>query len=140
MEPAHLRRHGQRGTYDTESVKSVFEDCYMAHVSYIDNGLPACLPMIALVKAEEELEANMDANSSEDSDRSSTKSNNIAVYLHGHPSSRLMELVRKADEQSIGENNSEAQNQERNQVKEPVKVCITATKGNYVLFAINHII
>lgn len=92
MQPAELRRHKNRATYDIDSVASVFADTYFAHVSYIDNDEPQCLPMIALVRKADD---------------------QTAVYLHGHPSSRLMELVR-------GKGESE---------KKEIKVCITATKG-----------
>ncbi|PVH82423.1 flavin-nucleotide-binding protein [Cadophora sp. DSE1049] len=94
MKPSELRRHQQRGTYDLESVSSVFADTFMAHVSYVDNGLPQCLPMIALFHKVGDV---------------------TSVYLHGHPSARLMELVR----QNKNENGME---------KEKIKVCITSTK------------
>ena len=74
MKPSELRRHQQRGSYDLESVSSVFDDTFMAHVSYVDKALPQCLPMIAL------FHKIGDATS---------------VYLHGHPNARLMELVRQ---------------------------------------------
>ncbi|KLJ11248.1 hypothetical protein EMPG_09241 [Blastomyces silverae] len=108
MQPAELRRHKERGSYDAGSIGSVFSDTFMAHVSYVDDGLPQCLPMIALFRCEEEGEA---------------------VYLHGHPSSRLMELVRanevkrKAGIEERGEMRDEKEEDDR------VKVCVTATKG-----------
>lgn len=96
MKPSELRRHQQRGSYDLESVSSVFDDTFMAHVSYVDKGSPQCLPMIALFY----------------------KIGGVtSVYLHGHPSARLMELVR----QNPHEDGTEK--------KEKIKVCITATKG-----------
>ncbi|KUJ19345.1 uncharacterized protein LY89DRAFT_695918 [Mollisia scopiformis] len=91
MQPSELRRHQNRGRYDLESVSSVFDDTFMAHVSYVDNGLPQCLPMIALFH---------------------TIGDDTAVYLHGHPSARLMELAR----------------QNKSYDGEKIKVCITATK------------
>lgn len=100
MEPAYLRRNTERGTYDIEGVKAVLDDSFIAHVSYVDNGLPACMPMIALVSKEEE---------GDDGD--------YVVHLHGHPSTRIIELVR----QSCLEDKDKA--------SDPVKVCITATKG-----------
>ncbi|KAL3483281.1 hypothetical protein BJX62DRAFT_249626 [Aspergillus germanicus] len=115
MEPAILRRHTQRGSYDIESAKAVFDDCYMAHVAYIDNGLPQCLPMIALVTEEEE--EHEETNGSTDTVHPGRFSNggdrttNIVVYLHGHPSMRLAELTREGMRGS-----------------DLPKVCITATK------------
>lgn len=105
MEPAKLRRHENRGAYDIDSVALVFADSFMAHVSYVDNGLPQCLPMIALFH---------------------TIGDSTAVYLHGHPSSRLMELVRtntnkKKDEGLTGEEDDD----------DKIKVCITSTKGSF---------
>ena len=117
MEPATLRRHTQRGTYDIESAKAVFDDCFIAHVSYIDKGLPQCLPMIALVKQEEQ------ENENEEQDpagRVDEQSDNTVVYLHGHPSTRIVELVREASRET----------DDATQALDPVKVCITATKGN----------
>ncbi|PGH02641.1 hypothetical protein GX51_04524 [Blastomyces parvus] len=105
MQPAELRRHKERGRYDAESVRSVFSDTFMAHVSYIDDGLPQCLPMIALFRCEEEGEA---------------------VYLHGHPSSRLMELVR-ANEAKRKARVERGEMQDENE-DDRIKVCVTATK------------
>ncbi|CZR69325.1 related to flavin-nucleotide-binding protein [Phialocephala subalpina] len=96
MKPAELRRHQNRGKYDLESVSSVFADSFMAHVSYVDDGLPQCLPMIALFH---------------------TIGDETAVYLHGHPSARLMELVK----QSGGADGELPE-------KDKIKVCIAATK------------
>ncbi|KAL4959575.1 pyridoxamine 5'-phosphate oxidase family protein [Aspergillus stella-maris] len=104
MEPALLRRHGQRGSYDIESAKAVFDDCYMAHVAYVDNGLPQCLPMIALITTEKGHETN---GTLEDNKQIET-----VVYLHGHPSMRLAELTRQANREG----------------SDAPKVCITATK------------
>ncbi len=106
MKPAELRRHQQRGQYDLASVSAVFDDTFMAHVSYVDNGLPQCLPMIALFH---------------------TVGDNTAVYLHGHPSARLMELVR----QNKTEDGSEKD--------EKIKVCVTATKGQFLLSSLNRV-
>lgn len=126
MEPSLLRRHGQRGTYDIDSVKSVFEDCFLAHVAYVDDGLPICLPMIALVREEDPVD-NPQATNSIDGDTTNGESHpqrNAVVYLHGHPSSRLMELVRASNRESS--NGTETGS---STPKQPVKVCITATKG-----------
>ncbi|KAL4951938.1 hypothetical protein BDW69DRAFT_201071 [Aspergillus filifer] len=103
MEPALLRRHGQRGSYDIESAKAVFDDCYMAHVAYVDNGLPQCLPMIALVTTEED---------GHESKHEGNEKSETVVYLHGHPRMRLAELTRQANRAG----------------SEAPKVCITATK------------
>ncbi|KAF4122275.1 hypothetical protein GMORB2_7267 [Geosmithia morbida] len=97
MEPAYLRRNINQGTYDIESVKAVFDDSFIAHVSYVDNGLPACMPMIALVSEE-------DGGSGE-----------CVIHLHGHPRTRIVELVRESS-------------REDRQPSDPVRVCITATK------------
>ncbi|RDW59321.1 pyridoxamine 5'-phosphate oxidase family protein [Aspergillus mulundensis] len=105
MEPASLRRHTQRGTYDIESAKAVFDDCFTAHVSYVDKGLPQCLPMIALVMKEEAEEAD----GLEHGPAPLLEEGNTVVYLHGHPGTRIVELAREAS-------------------LEPVKVCIVATK------------
>ncbi|KAF2429055.1 hypothetical protein EJ08DRAFT_698636 [Tothia fuscella] len=110
MEPAYLRREKDHGSYDIESIKSVFDDCFIAHVSYVDDGMPACLPMVALVRS------GMDDEGQEDTD----SKGEVAVYLHGPPSARLMELVRKA-------NRDDGEGDESN-VKGPIKVCISATK------------
>jgi hypothetical protein len=118
MDASHLRRHADRATYDIDSVKSVFEDCFIAHVSYVDNGLPACMPMIALVREEGDEVAEVTNGASTNGDGAKTKK--TAVWLHGHPSTRLMELVRKTSRDA--EDTSDP-------APEPVKVCITATKG-----------
>lgn len=140
MQPATLRRHGQRGTYDLESAKDVFDDCFIAHVSYVVDGLPACMSMIALVMEDPEADT---IRSSEPRQRLSNgtngdlksgiqkDANNTFVYLHGHPSTKLMELVRGAnrssseDVQSTTETNGQIVNNSLGEVK----VCITATKG-----------
>lgn len=123
MEPAHLRRHTQRGTYDIESAKAIFDDCFVAHVSYVDNGLPQCLPMIALVTKEEDDEAASSSDNEQDGANGvDEKRENTVVYLHGHPSTRIVELVREASRET----------DEIDKAVEPlnpVKVCITATKG-----------
>ncbi|KAK7210727.1 hypothetical protein V2G26_017905 [Clonostachys chloroleuca] len=139
MQPATLRRHGQRGTYDLESAKDVFDDCFIAHVSYVVDGLPACMSMIALVMEDPEADT---IRSSEPRQRLSNgtngdlksgiqkDANNTFVYLHGHPSTKLMELVRGAnrssseDVQSTTETNGQIVNNSLGEVK----VCITATK------------
>ncbi|EGC45424.1 conserved hypothetical protein [Histoplasma capsulatum var. duboisii H88] len=109
MKPAELRRHRERGRYDASSIRAVFSDCFMAHVSYVDGGLPQCLPMIALFRCEDEGEA---------------------VYLHGHPSSRLMELVRanEVERKARIERGELGHGDEDEYEDERVKVCITATK------------
>jgi len=107
MEPATLRRHEQRAKYDTESLESVFSDTFISHVSYVDDGLPQCLPMIALFRHEGE---NRDP----------------VVYLHGHPSSRLMEIVRKNKSNCKDRNGDNSANGEVEDRK--VRVCVTATK------------
>ncbi|KAL4936094.1 hypothetical protein BDV06DRAFT_233733 [Aspergillus oleicola] len=79
MEPSLLRRHTQRGAYDIESAKPVFDDCYMAHVAYVDNGLPHTF------------------DTQRDSPDEVDKRTETVVYLHGHPSMRLAELTRQAN-------------------------------------------
>lgn len=137
MEPAFLRRHGQRGVYDLESAKAVFDDCFMAHVSYVVDGLPACMPMIALIMndpEEEEAkrqqgEPGINGHGEGQSDGSTTTA---AVYLHGHPSAKLMELIR-ASEKAANELTQEVGHDTSHSSEAPssgqVKVCITATKG-----------
>ena len=94
--PSELRRHKERGLYDIEAISSLFSDCYFAHVAYVDeNGSPHCLPMIAVIRTTEEGES--------------------AVYLHGHPKAKLMEIVK------------------RNKSEQKTKVCITATKGMFYI-------
>ncbi|KAL2817074.1 hypothetical protein BDW59DRAFT_182346 [Aspergillus cavernicola] len=120
MQPATLRRHTQRGTYDIESAKAVFDDCFIAHVSYVDNGLPHCLPMIALVKEEEEEDEDNDSlgNEQDPADGADKKKDkDTVVYLHGHPSTRIVELVREASRET-----------QTGVLLAPVKVCIAATK------------
>lgn len=108
MEPSTLRRHSERATYDVNAVAAIFSDSFFAHVSYVDEGLPQCLPMIALFQVEDD-----------------GGNENAAVYLHGHPSTRLMELVRSRA--------SEGQ-----EATDPIRICITATKGmisiSYTIF------
>lgn len=123
MEPAELRRHTQRGVYDIETARAVFDDTFIAHVSYIVDGAPACMPMIALVLDDEEVgEPTLPGQSSS------------AVYLHGHPSTKIMELVRQASREDVEQTNGTA-NGSTNGVANtanghtPVKVCITATKS-----------
>lgn len=103
MKPAELRRNKQQGSYDFGGVAEVFADSFLAHVSFVDEGLPQCLPMIALL-------AKLDGDEA-------------AVYLHGHPSSRLMELVR-AKERERGYLTGEVDKG----VDDRFRVCITATK------------
>lgn len=84
-----MRRHENRASYEWDAVSALLHETYMAHVGYADrDGDPVSMPMIALP---------MDG----------------CVYLHGHPSSALMELVRGAEARAAA----------------PVKVCISATKG-----------
>lgn len=98
-----------------ESIAPVFSDSFFAHVSYVDNGFPQCLPMIALF-------------------RSFGDDQRPSVWLHGHPTARLMELVKqetKAREESRGSEqlNGGAQPEGEKDEQDPrVKVCITATK------------
>ncbi|CAG9941557.1 unnamed protein product [Clonostachys rosea f. rosea IK726] len=140
MQPATLRRHGQRGTYDLKSVKDVFDDCFISHVSYAVDGLPACMPMIALIMEDpeadtlrsSELGERLSNGANEDLKNGIQKDGNTTfVYLHGHPSTKLMELVREAnrrqseDVQSTTETNGQIAN---NKSLGEVKVCITATK------------
>ncbi|KAH8690126.1 hypothetical protein BGW36DRAFT_364849 [Talaromyces proteolyticus] len=105
MEPAKLRRHEQRGKYDVDSIQKVFSDTFISHVSYIDNGLPQCVPMIALFHR---------AGENEDP----------VIYLHGHPSSRLMEIVRdKESECATGDD------EKLHKIpNDKIRVCITSTK------------
>lgn len=131
MEPATLRRHTQRGTYDFQSAKAVFDECFIAHVSYVDHGLPQCLPMIALIKKEED-EDDEDAETSlsdeDPADEVDEKNLNNVVYLHGHPSTRIVELVREASRETHNAAHNAQETQSR--ALDPVKVCITATKGS----------
>jgi len=99
LQPARLRREEDRAKYDLDSVAAVFSDSFIAHVAYVDDGEPECLPMIALLQ---DIEPEYGP----------------AVYLHGHPSSRLMELVRE----------NEKVREEGGEELQRVKVCITATK------------
>lgn len=50
------------------------------------------------------------------------------VYLYGHPSTRIIELVRDASREThnVGHNAEETQSR----ALDPVKVCIMATKGS----------
>jgi nitroimidazol reductase NimA-like FMN-containing flavoprotein (pyridoxamine 5'-phosphate oxidase superfamily) len=112
MEPARLRRHEQRGKYDTESLEAVFSDTFISHVSYVDNGLPQCLPMIVLFRCVGEHQ-------------------DPVIYLHGHPSSRLMEIVRKKESERaavVGRGDGKDASGE-DQDDDRMRVCITATKG-----------
>lgn len=84
MKSATLRRFPERAVYDVDSVASVFRDSYFAHVAYVDTeGFPQCLPMIALFDVGE---VGADGGESPDP----------VVYLHGHLSTNLMEMARKA--------------------------------------------
>ncbi|KAF2493260.1 hypothetical protein BU16DRAFT_513059 [Lophium mytilinum] len=97
MQPATLRRHTERAKYDIDSVSAVFDQSFFAHIAFVDrDGLPQCIPMIALLR-------NIDED---------TESTDAAVYLHGHPQSALMQLVKKSDDEK----------------SEPIKVSVTATK------------
>ncbi|CAH0036335.1 unnamed protein product [Clonostachys solani] len=139
MQPATLRRHGQRGTYDLESVKDVFDNCFIAHVSYVVDGLPACMPMIALIMDDPEAGTTRCSGLGQEHGNGANgglvngvqkDAHETFVYLHGHPSAKLMEMVRRAnnspseDVESTTETNGQIVN---NSVGE-VKVCITATK------------
>lgn len=109
MEAARLRRHEQRGKYDVDSIEAVFADTFISHVSYIDDGLPQCLPMIALFRREGK---NLDP----------------VIYLHGHPSSRLMEIVRANESKQASHDGEDINGKPDNRIR----VCITATKGQTV--------
>ena len=106
MEAARLRRHEQRGKYDVDSLEAVFADTFISHVSYVDDGLPQCLPMIALFR-----------RVGEDQDP--------VIYLHGHPSSRLMEIVRANESDRASSDGEEVDGKPDSRIR----VCITATKG-----------
>jgi uncharacterized protein len=106
MKPSELRRHKDRGSYDINSIEGVFSSSFIAHVSYVDNGLPQCLPMIALFHS---------------------VGGDTAVYLHGHPSSRLMELVWRREKERAERAGAEEQN--GNDDDDRIRVCITATKS-----------
>jgi nitroimidazol reductase NimA-like FMN-containing flavoprotein (pyridoxamine 5'-phosphate oxidase superfamily) len=102
MNPATLRRHPERAKYDLDSVTAVFDQSFFAHVAFVDKaGFPQCVPMIALLKNVEE----------------DTDSDKAAVYLHGHPKSALMELVKESAEEGW----------------QPINVSVTATKGMYYI-------
>ncbi|KAJ5676044.1 FMN-binding split barrel [Penicillium macrosclerotiorum] len=127
MEPATLRRNTHRGTYDIASAKAVFDDCFIAHVSYIDKGLPQCLPMVALVRKEVDETAEDSAENEQGlSDGGEEKQENTVVYLHGHPSTRIIELVREASRET--EDVTDQAEGASGRALDPVKVCITATK------------
>ncbi|RDW82787.1 hypothetical protein BP6252_03899 [Coleophoma cylindrospora] len=81
LQPAELRRHKERGLYDIDAISALFADCHLAHVSYVRDEVPECLPMIALVH---------------------TIDDNTAIYLHGHPSAGLMETVRQNPKDAEG--------------------------------------
>ncbi|CAK7275172.1 hypothetical protein SEPCBS57363_006544 [Sporothrix epigloea] len=128
LEPATLRRYKERGLYDVASAKKVFDDSFIVHVSYIDNGFPACQPMLALIREEwEDAEGEepkyelVDATSDTDTDANG-RQKTAYVYLHGHPTTRLMELVKQSSKAVNGDTTN------GNVPPEPVKVCITATK------------
>ncbi|KAI1625619.1 hypothetical protein EDD37DRAFT_625173 [Exophiala viscosa] len=105
MEAARLRRHEQRGKYDVDSIEAVFADIFFSHVSYVDDGLPQCLPMIALF-------------------RRVGKNQDPVIYLHGHPSARLMEIVRANESEQASSDGEEANGKPNSRIR----VCITATK------------
>ncbi|CAK7266826.1 hypothetical protein SEPCBS57363_002288 [Sporothrix epigloea] len=128
LEPATLRRYKERGLYDVASAKKVFDDSFIVHVSYIDNGFPACQPMLALIREEwEDAEGGepkyelVDATSDTDTDANG-RQKTADVYLHGHPTTRLMELVKQSSKAVNGDITN------GNVPPEPVNVCITATK------------
>ncbi|KAJ5369391.1 hypothetical protein N7509_014003 [Penicillium cosmopolitanum] len=100
MQPATLRRRKDQGKYDIDSLISVFADSFISHVAYVCDGLPQCLPMTTLIQKNGEV---------------------ATAYLHGHPSSKLIELVRKSDQ------NKDNGGLEADQ-KSAVRVCITSTK------------
>lgn len=129
LEPATLRRYKERGLYDVASAKKVFDDSFIVHVSYIDNGFPACQPMLALLREEwEDVEGEEPkyelANGTCDTDTDGNGRQKTAyIYLHGHPTTRLMELVKQSSKAVNGDTTN------GNVPPEPVKVCITATKS-----------
>lgn len=144
MEPATLRRYTERGAYDIESARAVFDDCFIAHVAYVDDGLPACQPMLTLIREEEEEEeqkaaedkvevpvdeaAEANGTASGDDERGKTTT---YAYLHGHPTTRLMELVKKASKAAEAAEEAASTNSHAAALVQPVKVCITATKSTY---------
>ena len=127
MEPALLRRFGERGRYELADAQAVFDDAFIAHVSYVDGGLPACQPMIALIREEpadgEGQRADSDGTEREDNGRRQ----NAVVYLHGHPTTRLMELVKQATKAEAAAQEARDAGHDAPPVP-PVHVCITATK------------
>ena len=142
--PATLRRYQERGLYDIKSAKKVFDDSFIAHVSYVDDGFPACQPMLALIREEwvdpegeeQKNELIVDGTSEEEG---KGREKTAYVYLHGHPTTRLMELIKRANkaaeaeaEAATAQTNGHATNGHAS--AEPVKVCITATKGKLILF------
>lgn len=150
LEPATLRRYQERGLYDVASAKAVFDDSFIAHVSYIDDGYPACQPMLTLIREEdvEEGEEGEEAETTEANGDLPPRKTAYA-YLHGHPTSRLMELVKKAgkDAEAAEETAAAAANGTNgtngvngvngvngHAAAEPVKVCITATKSKSTCF------
>ncbi|CAK7215001.1 hypothetical protein SEUCBS140593_002380 [Sporothrix eucalyptigena] len=149
LEPATLRRYQERGLYDIPSAKKVFDDSFIVHVSYIDDGLPACQPMLALLREEwedaEEGEEHAPVTDGETNGVNGVNGVNSTeaghgrrktayVYLHGHPTTRLMELVKKASKAAEAEEEAKTNGQTNghatngHSTAEPVKVCITATK------------
>ncbi|CAK7216778.1 hypothetical protein SBRCBS47491_002943 [Sporothrix bragantina] len=140
LEPATLRRYQERGLYDVASAKKVFDDSFIAHVSYIDDGFPACQPMLALIREEwEDAEGEEPKNELVTSDEDSNGRQKTAyVYLHGHPTTRLMEMVKQATKAAEAEKEALAAQTNGHATNgtatnghvsaEPVKVCITATK------------
>ncbi|EPE09250.1 flavin-nucleotide-binding protein [Ophiostoma piceae UAMH 11346] len=134
MEPALLRRFGERGRYELEDAQSVFDGSFIAHVSYVDDGLPACQPMIALIREEPvagEAPSADDADGTDGADTTESDGKehrrNAFVYLHGHPTTRLMELVKQATKAEEAAQEARAAGHDEPPVP-PVKVCITATK------------
>lgn len=152
LEPATLRRYQERGLYDVASAKAVFDDSFIAHVSYIDDGYPACQPMLTLIREEEEdvpegeeAEAT-DSNGTTNGTTSGTTNGESGhgrrktayAYLHGHPTTRLMELVKKANKDAEAAEEATAATNGNGPVTnghaalvEPIKVCITATKSMF---------
>ncbi|KAF4631723.1 hypothetical protein G7Y89_g6413 [Cudoniella acicularis] len=81
MQPATLHRHTDRALYDTDTITSVFASTLFAHVAYTDEGgYPHCVPMIALYMC-----------------LSEDENEQPAVYLHGHPTTKLMEMVKRRE-------------------------------------------
>ena len=99
---ATLTRQPERATYDIAEIKRVFSDSFFSHVAFVrPDGSPECLPVIALLADHQDLGCDIDGVEGD-----------LAIYLHGHPSSGFIKQIREARK-----NGSD------------VKVAVTATKG-----------